>query len=803
MGNDLVIGKRAAGPVGGGRISVVGVVGPGGPDSIPSVLVSLLHDTFSIADPTPLTNPLPADLVGQWDVDLDTGNNLAVASNELQIAGAVSNLDPRLSSFVSYSRLAGLSLLGTMTPNAAAIVDTRYGFDSAVSGSIDDTAFQYTVANQLVVRISASDLVVGIGVTDATAYDLCIVARAIGYFFYIKGGTEYPEWTLIWIDSAVATSPLWVGIGGSAISAAALASVQEGHVIILPSPYIPKPLMSDGFGTIPTIADSGSNGLDGTPVRVGLNGSEGSFDGQFSVVQLPAVAMDAAGFDGGLGGCVIQPQVANAEVWASETARRFIRLWGHDDDRLFIRKTSNANEVFYNYVAGGAGKAVIISGVSPTAPFTVGMSWSDAANDDRMIAYFDGAQTGAIQTGVGTWTNDLVAANTIIGAFDNIPSSEQWLGKIPNTIIWLGYEPSAVDMADVDTKLAAETLTVADLNAITPSGGWMWYKFGELYASDGGGHLEGGHGAGVTRLGGTWSNAANKLHNAPLGGDELLTNGDFANWTADDPDGWTIGNELAPGREVSEVGPTEGHLGTGTGAANIFVDNSFVDMKQAILVAGNWYKVIVDVTNSISGGVRVLLGTSALATFATVAVHTTTGVSTGADFLFQRNSIPNDLTIDSGSVQQLALADLLGLYSVGTDNLFVEADLTVLDVTQCGVSLRWDSPTSPANGVKIYVDRAVTDQVVVRKRVAGSPTEVATETITYSAGAPLAVYFVDDDIVVHYAGAHLSTLTSTISDAGITGNVLAGGFSTHLDNTIENLRVWGGNGPNFDKLLVG
>ena len=57
---------------------------------------------------------------------------------------------------------------------------------------------------------------------------------------------------------------------------------------------------------------------------------------------------------------------------------------------------------------------------------------------------------------------------------------------------------------------------------------------------------------------------------------ELITNGDFAAWTGDDPDNWTIIGESGSDPEVSEVGSDEGHGGASTGSCNIYTTGASI-----------------------------------------------------------------------------------------------------------------------------------------------------------------------------------------------------------------------------------
>ena len=672
----------------------------------------------------------------------------------------------------NFVRANGMALFATL--NLSTWEESGFGWHTAAAVVDPDSMEAAIQANTTDGRLdNENGEPIFTGLSTSTDYKIAIVLRATGAYIFLHDGTE---WLLIFISDVGATSALFAVLANFD----GAGDYDLRRITQLPAGRIPTPVVSDSFSLIPTIADAGVNGLDGTPVRVGLNGSDGSFDGANSFVQLPAVAMDAAGFDGGLGGLIAQAQVPSDVVWPDGAFRRLLRLWGHNDDRLYIRKNANSN-IDFVYIAGGAGATVSAASGSPAGTFTAGMSWSDFSNDDRMIAYLDGAQTGATQTGFGTWTNDLAAANTVLGALDNTPSSEQWIGKIPNAIIWLGYEPSAADMAEVDTKLAAGTLTVADLNTITDTGGWMWYQFGELYRSDGLGHLEAdGNGSGVIQQGGTWSNAGNKAFNAPLGGDEVIVNGGFdadTDWTKGT--GWTIADGVATSA------PGSGTLLT-------------ADVNP--LTIGQWYTLTFTVLNFIAGTFRNRIGTTNLVPRTANGTFTETTIAGGAIYAMAVNGTA-DGDVDNITAQQLALADLLRPISISSTDVILRDDLTITDDFQAGIAARWDSQSSPDNGIIVWFDRGFTEQIVVGKYVAGTYTEVSATATTYSAGAKLEVRCIDTEVRVFYNNVHV--VTGTVSNAGIINNTLHGTFGTDNVTTHENFETWPVDAINYDAYFAG
>lgn len=81
-------------------------------------------------------------------------------------------------------------------------------------------------------------------------------------------------------------------------------------------------------------------------------------------------------------------------------------------------------------------------------------------------------------------------------------------------------------------------------------------------------------------------------------GAELLTNGDFANWTADNPNSWTVTGEVASDPAVSQVAASKLHGGGGTGACNFYSTSGTVSLSQLNLTQRTSYQVQLSVTAS-------------------------------------------------------------------------------------------------------------------------------------------------------------------------------------------------------------
>lgn len=89
-----------------------------------------------------------------------------------------------------------------------------------------------------------------------------------------------------------------------------------------------------------------------------------------------------------------------------------------------------------------------------------------------------------------------------------------------------------------------------------------------------------------------YSNATGAVQEVPVSalGATLVTNGDFAAWTTDNPNGWTITGESGSDPMITEVA-ADGSAGTG--AARLVASATFERplVRQTILTIGNWYEI--------------------------------------------------------------------------------------------------------------------------------------------------------------------------------------------------------------------
>ncbi len=290
---------------------------------------------------------------------------------------------------------------------------------------------------------------------------------------------------------------------------------------------------------------------------------------------------------------------------------------------------------------------------------------------------------------------------------------------------------------------------------------------------------------------GGWSEVGgNTLNDKIVLGSELVVNGDFAAWTGDDPDGWTVTGEVGADPEVSEVGAGQGHGGAGNGLANYFASaTNEPRLAQNVFTVDAWFQVEVDIDLLNSGNLRVRdLGNGIRATYSTIGGKLQTGRAGNVTLdVRQFDGSGGDLTIDNVSAKLQTLVSILNILKPQfglSDGFFIDVHINAVTAdTQVGVIWNYDGSNNFGiaymNGTNLVVD----------KNVAG----------TYSNLASVAQAVTPDQIlrIENPAGSNVldilyngvSKATPTIADASILGNTGIALFSTEANNAISKVTI--------------
>lgn len=162
-----------------------------------------------------------------------------------------------------------------------------------------------------------------------------------------------------------------------------------------------------------------------TGVDLGLGGiGDGRtaplFDGVNDYCNIYSAGLASAfnGLEGSFGGWF---QVSGAGVWTDSTSRDAGVVLVNGSNYVQIARPTNNGVISCIYTAGGTVKSVSISGLSTTGWIHLFVTWSKSG--DAFKAYLNGAQSGATQTGLGTFAGALSSTRTVLGATSTTPTA--------------------------------------------------------------------------------------------------------------------------------------------------------------------------------------------------------------------------------------------------------------------------------------------------------------------------------------------------------------------------------------------
>lgn len=233
-----------------------------------------LLDTFAAAFAAGSVNGTFCD-TGQIRFVTDGNSKLSItANNTLSVAtGGAGTGSPGLW-YPSFSRTSGLVFLCNLTL-ADTASNIAAGWDSNQSGaSLDAITFAGGALTKVITGGSPLNFGTGFA-ASATTYDIAVILRAAGAFYFVKGGV-FTNWTLMWSSGTAVNSPMFPVIqqgGGTTTvftaNGSAVSGKEKGPRVPLKT-YLPMPSASDSFARANGALGS-TNGL-GAPEANGGNG---------------------------------------------------------------------------------------------------------------------------------------------------------------------------------------------------------------------------------------------------------------------------------------------------------------------------------------------------------------------------------------------------------------------------------------------------------------------------------------------------------------------------------------------------
>jgi hypothetical protein len=290
----------------------------------------------------------------------------------------------------------------------------------------------------------------------------------------------------------------------------------------------------------------------------------------------------------------------------------------------------------------------------------------------------------------------------------------------------------------------------------------------------------------------TWTINGGTAVNTPTLGAELVVNGNFANWTADNPDNWTVIGEVGADPEVSQVGTGEGHGGVGVGMCNLYssATGNQPQIQQNILPANSWVRGSIVVDTVVAGSINIVNAAGGLFNPQLGVTASRTWVTPNSTASFLRISTggapPTDITIDDASLRQFTLSTLFAYMDAGRNDVIVRGAWTIGANYQAGVVALSDGTLN--NSLAAVYNRAQ-GTAVLFQHVGGTITRLINSATAYAAGANVEIRVSGSGAVakLYYNGAQVGANQSP--NAAIQGNTQAGMFSTNITSTLSTFSV--------------
>ena len=291
---------------------------------------------------------------------------------------------------------------------------------------------------------------------------------------------------------------------------------------------------------------------------------------------------------------------------------------------------------------------------------------------------------------------------------------------------------------------------------------------------------------------GGWSEVGgNVLNDQIVLGSELVDNGNFAAWTGDDPDGWTVIGEVGADPEVSEVGAGQGHGGAGNGLCNFYQSATAgqprIDQAGKVTV-GIWHRLIFVLDTLTAGTFQAHDSVAAIRTFTSAASYITgfRGI-VGTKLLLRALAANSDVTIDDVSLKVLTFASLMNVLKSQfgiVDGFFIDVYINAVTVGN-PVGVLWNYDGSNNFGMA-YMDGVT---IMVDKNVAGTYSNLASVGQAVTPDQILRIENPAGSNVLDILYNGVSKATPTIADASVIGNTGIALFSTEANNAISKVVI--------------
>ena len=216
----------------------------------------------------------------------------------------------------------------------------------------------------------------------------------------------------------------------------ALPNLYHRKVLSIPGSVAYWPLW-DSSGTVAREILSSYDGVyTNTPTLgaagIGDGNNAVSFDGTNEFVNIYSAGLNGA-FNGQEFTIGLWAKAAASTLWTDSAFHITCGIGVNGSNQILLYKVSANNTFRFYYAAGGTVKSVDLI-ASPTTYQFYAITVSKSAN--QVKAYINGVQTGATQTGLGTWAGSLNSALCGIAVANTSTATQTWYGSIAHTLIY-------------------------------------------------------------------------------------------------------------------------------------------------------------------------------------------------------------------------------------------------------------------------------------------------------------------------------------------------------------------------------
>jgi hypothetical protein len=286
----------------------------------------------------------------------------------------------------------------------------------------------------------------------------------------------------------------------------------------------------------------------------------------------------------------------------------------------------------------------------------------------------------------------------------------------------------------------------------------------------------------------TWTISSDKAIATPVTfTPRTVINGDFTNWTGDNPDNWTVANEDA-----------NNYITEDAGKLRIVSDNSkLVSATSQVVsgaVLGKWARISFDLI-FVSGVIGV--GTSVGMNLGT-GNYGVTGTKyyncriTGNPQMIVIRGTACDADVDNFTFNEMVLSELIKTIVTDRSDVAVAVEITpgtLAVASPMGVIACLNSESSPTSFILGYIGwRSGIYGAYLDKCVNGTYTQLASANITAVANGAIKLVKSGTSVSLYYNNIQVGT-TQTVSDTEIISNTIHGMFSAYPDNLLNNFSI--------------